>query len=114
MYNVDSVSSYLNINDIFLLSKSHDELILLIHYKAKRIRNDIIKLNSPTASVNENPNIAKLNNSDLNDGFLDVALTKLPNIIPAPIAAPVKPIVDKPAPINLYDSYIILCLPSDF
>ena len=33
------------------------------------LRKDIINENNPTASVNENPNIANVNKSDLNDGF---------------------------------------------
>lgn len=61
----------------------------------------IINENKPIASVKAKPNIAKENKSDLRDGFLDVAETKLPNIIPAPIAAPVNPIVAIAPAINL-------------
>ena len=66
-----------------------------------------MRLKRPTASVREKPNIANVNKSDLNDGFLAVAFTKLPNITPAPIAAPVNPIVAIPAPIN-FDACNIL------
>lgn len=69
-----------------------------------------MRLNNPTASVKEKPIIAKVNKSDLREGFLAVALTKLPNTIPAPIAAPVNPIVAIPAPIN-FDACNILINP---
>lgn len=62
------------------------------------------------ASVNAKPKILILNNSDLKEGFLAVPNTKAPNITPAPIAAPVNPIVDNPAPINLHPSIILLVL----
>lgn len=61
----------------------------------------IMSENNPIASVKANPNIANENKSDFKEGFLDVADTKFPNIIPAPIAAPVKPIVAIAPAINL-------------
>lgn len=62
------------------------------------------------ASVKAKPKIDKENNSDFKEGFLEVPKTKDPKIIPAPIAAPVKPIVAIPAPINLASKIINLIL----
>ena len=45
--------------------------------------------------------IASLNNSSFNEGFLDTPITSAPNTVPIPTPAPAKPIVAKPAPMNL-------------
>jgi len=52
--------------------------------------------------------MAKVNKSDLNDGFLDVPFTNDANINPLPIAPPVNPIVAIPPPINLAACNILI------
>lgn len=52
------------------------------------------------ASTKAKDNILKENNSDFNEGFLEVPFINAENTIPAPIALPAKPIVHILAPIN--------------
>lgn len=51
------------------------------------------------ASVRANPNIAALNKSSFNIGFLEIPDIRDAKISPIPIPAPASPQVDRPAPI---------------
>jgi len=57
--------------------------------------------NNAMDSTKANANIDNENNSPFKLGFLAVPAINDPNTIPAPIAAPAKPTVHNPAPINL-------------
>lgn len=53
------------------------------------------------ASTKAKDKILNENNSDFNEGFLEVPFINAENTIPAPIALPANPIVHILAPINL-------------
>lgn len=75
-------------------------------YDKKSKRNAIIKANNPVASEKANPNIAYVNNCPLNEGFLETPIINAPKTTPIPTPAPIKPVVDIPADINLEDCSI--------
>ena len=72
-------------------------------YKAKSIKNPIINANKAIASVKAKPKIAILNNSSFKDGFLEIPMISAPKTVPIPTPAPARPMVARPAPINLAD-----------
>ena len=71
------------------------------NYNANKIKKPIISENKAIASVKAKPKIANLKSSSLKEGFLETPSTNAPNTVPIPTPAPAKPIVAKPAPINL-------------
>jgi hypothetical protein len=68
------------------------------------IQKDIVSADGAMASVGANPEIATLNNSCLEDGFLGIPIIGGPDTIPIPTPAPADPMAAAPPPIFLADS----------
>lgn len=82
----------------------------MIYQKANKIKKANIAENNPIASTKAKAKIDNENSSDFKEGFLAVPFINAENTIPAPAAAPAKPIEAIPAPMNFAASIIFLGL----
>lgn len=67
----------------------------------------IIKAISPIASIKAKQIKEDINSCPLSEGFLEIPSMNAPNKIPRPHPGPIREIVAKPAPINLYPNVIL-------